>query len=582
MGNGSTTLMPNDSTSMPAIQRAPRPRFLARVWADLNQNPAWTKWTLACAFFWSVQIFWMQVVSLHLVHDMTWRHLVFYSGLRLVFDVVFCVGLSLCLPRVMVMIATLVAALCSIGLVVYADYFNQPLSILTLYYQQSEGMKVSEYAIKLIPWGVAIGFVALMALSWFALFRVRRPRFRWSTVGTVAGGFLFVFLGLSVFANQIDPLSHLMNRRGVARIGLIRGYLGTWAGEWYYLTDSTVLQKALERRKDVTNNLTPIEANIPVGDKVVEIQCESLDFHLLDYAANGKVLTPFLNELKKRSMFYRIRANHRNGTADADFAGIVGYPPSSFVITYNIPKYPYDNTFPQQMKKYGFQTQSLHGYFGSFYNRRFAFRKIGFDKILFQEELHSDYGLPVSKLGVLDADVLGESAALLKETPGRVFQFIITLSTHGPFDSIPESERKIYLDHPSLYENYFNSINYLDRSLANWYDEIPTGTTVMLYGDQAADQDIGDFHADRSQKKPAEYTPCLIFKKGDDFSKLQKTRDLPIAFNGDLSLIDLVWYFRGQMDKTFGHAAQGSGSEAQPAAQQPAGHEPPAHEPAAQ
>ena len=530
----------------------PRGRFVD----VLRANQRWLKLSAVFAGLWILELFWMQALTLIPPNATGPRYPYFAAAFRLVMDAVFCVGLTFILPRWCLTVIAPVVTACSLGLIIYAKYFMQPFSIFTLIYQSNEGWLVKEYVWALIPWGIASGLILLLAGQWWVLFAARRPRFTWRQIGGLWLTFLAVYGALFFVADQIDPLRKLLTKRGVARTGMIRGYMDTWIGELYYLTDDAILKRALERRQDASDKLSPQEADIPIGDHVVVMQCESLDFNLLDHSENGKVLTPFLNELKKTSLFYRIETMHSQGTADADFAAVCGYPPSADVITYNIPNYPYENTLPQMLRKFGFHTQALHGYWGSFYNRRFAFQKCGFDDILFQEELNRKYGLPISNLGVLDRDVLNQSAKLLNQTPGRVFQFIITLSTHGPFNSIAESDREVFTKHPTLSQNYLNSIRYLDHCLEDWYGKLPEGTTVMIYGDQAADVNEGDFHADRDAVTHKEYAPCLIFKKGVDFSQLQKTRDLPQAFNGELGLIDLVWYFRGQIEKSFTPAPQ--------------------------
>jgi hypothetical protein len=536
----------------------------------ITRNKRWLRCAAAFALLWSVALFGMQQLTLVAPNNVGLNFIYLAAAIRFFMDLLFCVSLTLLLPRWASGIAVTIAVLSSIGLIVYKNYFLQPLSFLTILNQQREGLLVAEFAVKLIPAGIAAVACGILAIEWGLLIAAKRPRFTWRQLAAIGFACSFLYGSAFVILDQVDPLNRILTKRGVGRLGMVHGYLETWLAEWHYLTDETILKRAIAKRAHRSDRLTPQEGDLPIGDHVVLVQCESLDFRLLDYQIHGQELTPFLNALKQRSFFFRIEAMHSNGTADADFAALVGYGPSHDVITYNIPNYPYENTFPQQMQKLGFTTQSLHGYWGSFYNRRFAFQKMGFDTILFQEELSREYHLPVSKLGIVDHDVFQVSADLLNHTPGRVFQFIITLSTHGPFDSIAPSERRIYPDNPSLYQNYLNSIYYLDRSLAAWYEQLPLGTTVMLYGDQAADQDIGDFHADRDPATRAEYTPCLIFKKGTDFSKLQRTRNLPIAFSGELSLLDLIWYFRGQIEKTFAppakrHADTGSEPPGAPA-----------------
>src|SRR5262249_34333854 len=156
---------------------------------------------------------------------------------------------------------------------------------------------VSEYIFKLIRWGTASVFLVLMVCQWLLLLAARRPKISWRHQCATALLFLGSYATLFVIANGIDPLNRILTTRGVARVGVIRGYLGSWFAELYYLTDDKILQRAIARQKAPHDKLIPIEGDLPIGDRIVVIQCESLDFRLLDRKANGVVLTPFLNEL---------------------------------------------------------------------------------------------------------------------------------------------------------------------------------------------------------------------------------------------------------------------------------------------
>ena len=59
---------------------------------------------------------------------------------------------------------------------------------------------------------------------------------------------MLAYAGLYGMTLYVDPLHYISTRRSLGRIGYIRGYIGPWIAEWYYLNDKTLLNRAVERR----------------------------------------------------------------------------------------------------------------------------------------------------------------------------------------------------------------------------------------------------------------------------------------------------------------------------------------------
>lgn len=131
------------------------------------------------------------------------------------------------------------------------------------------------------------------------------------------------------------------------------GYLAAWFAELAYLNDDAVLRRALARREEVTDRLTPLEADLHLPDRVVVVPVETLDFAVLDHEVGGQPVTPFLSRRRHRSMFYRIKSPRQVGSCDADFAMLNGVKPSRDMVTYKIDDYPYDDTLPHLLQAAG-------------------------------------------------------------------------------------------------------------------------------------------------------------------------------------------------------------------------------------
>jgi hypothetical protein len=405
--------------------------------------------------------------------------------------------------------------------------------------------------LNLIPKRVAVALLAVLVVQLGLLYASRKASLPRSCAWL--GGILLSlsYVGLYLVVNRLDPLDAVQTTRGVGRLGEIRGYLGPWFAEWYYLGDGERLKRAIELRSIVYDDLTPIEADIPIHDRLVILQAESLDNNVLGIKINGVEVTPFLNRLRERSMFYRVEAMHFNGcSSDADFAVLNAVSGSRQVNPYVIPGYPYENTTPQFLARCGFSTYSFHGNRGDFYNRRAAFEQMGFAEIAFQEEFETKYGRSVGRWGIQDHDVFSLSAQKLRSSTGRTCHFVISLTTHVPYRQLPDGENEIFPDPRTTPEHYINNMRYLDKCLRDYIVALGSGTTVMIYADHPTEEGNATFSPDRPGGR--EFVPCFIYDTDEDLSKLQKTRGQPVATDGTLNLVDVVNYLRAQIKRVHG------------------------------
>ena len=58
------------------------------------------------------------------------------------------------------------------------------------------------------------------------------------------GCFAMAYVTLFAVADHFDPLEKIAYKRTLGRLGIIRGYLGPWIAEFYYLNDERLMQRA--------------------------------------------------------------------------------------------------------------------------------------------------------------------------------------------------------------------------------------------------------------------------------------------------------------------------------------------------
>jgi hypothetical protein len=435
--------------------------------------------------------------------------------------------------------------LLNIALVSYATYFQRPLTMSTVMSVYREGAALGRFASEWVPqWPAALLLtvcMAKLALLWCSR-RLEIPRkIRLYSFTLFSSAFATLYL----ITLWLDPLSAILTTRGVARLGIIRGYTGPWIAELYYTRDPRLTARAIERAKIRSDQLTPGEAAIPIHDRLVIIQAETLDYNVLGHTVDGKEVTPFLNRLRDSSLFYRARTYHVIGSADADFTMLMGGPPAMNVLNYSLPNFPYADSLPHFLKQRGFKSVAIHGNRGTFYSRRSAFEKMGFSEIFFREELEPLGTFSSDALGLRDADVLTFSALKLRESTAPTCHFIITLTSHTPYRFLQPDSMSL-IPHPrDAVDRYFNHIHYLDTCLRNYVASLGKGVTVVIYGDHPTEVARGDFSPSRNAT--GEYVPVFIYDTDRNLADLQKTH-AEFAESGKLKLIDISSYLRNQIN----------------------------------
>ncbi|MBI3837570.1 MAG: sulfatase-like hydrolase/transferase [Planctomycetia bacterium] len=534
-----------------------RPSILQNLRATVRELTAFCfreKHWFACMFIfvlvWTIELYVVQAITLVYPNDTGAKFAFWAPKIRFLLDVLFISALTAWLRRRWLLPLVTGSFFIYLGLITYHQYFLRPLSLSTILSTWREGLVVGGFALDLFPRRAALFLVLALAAQIAALVLSRKVSLPRRCAWLGGGVLTALYAGVYLIANHFDPLEYIQTTRGVGRVGEIRGYLGPWFAEWYYLRDDQVLQQAIERRKVRYDRLTPREANIPIRKHLAIVQAESFDFNILDYRANGQEVTPFLNRLREMSMFYRVQAVHSNGSSDADFVALNGVIGSTHKNTYKIHGYPYGDkspTTPQLLARCGYATYSFHGNSGEFYDRRTAYEKIGFEQFYFREELESQFGLKGDRWGIHDKEVLTRSAQMLRTATTPTCHFVITLTTHFPYTLLARHETEIFPDARNTYQNYMNNMRYLDNCLRDYIIALGSGTTVMIYADHPTEDGYEDFTPDRDRAGAREFIPCFIYDTDEELSKIQQTRSDPIATDGSLNLADMINYLRGQM-----------------------------------
>ncbi|BCZ47391.1 phosphoglycerol transferase [Clostridium gelidum] len=297
-------------------------------------------------------------------------------------------------------------------------------------------------------------------------------------------------------------------------------------------------------KNDIENWFNDNKENIPdnkykgmlKGKNLIAVQVESLENFVINQKVYGQEITPNLNKLLSKSLYFdNIYEQNNSGTSsDADLlvnTSIFPIRQGTTVYSYPWDKY---NSLQNLLNGSGYTTISTHAELPGSWNWAEFHKSFGADKILDIQMYNQD---EIIGLGLSDESYLKQIAGKLKNEKEPFYAFMTTLTSHGPFD-MPENKK--YLNLPKeLDENmlggYFQSVRYTDEAIGKFIGELEKNnqldnTVIMIYGDHCGvhkfyEDDIknspldGDWWKDNHKKIPyiiysKDVQPGIISKAG--------------------------------------------------------------------
>lgn len=520
------------------------------AWIRLVPRPS--RVALALTLVWALEVFLVQELTLVPGHRQSLASAGVYRVVRMLFDLLVCGALVCALPRRLLGILFLLNPVFYVVVILYHDYYQQPLSVHAILETSGEGVQVSGAVGGLLEaWH---GLFIVLLLVKLALLVRGGSRVMWAERKRPTGMLVAAYGLLIVIANPVlQPLSKIGTWESVGGLGALYGYSLTWLAELAYLDVDGLRERALKRGVEAmpadVDRLLEEEASFPVAEKVVFLQVESLDLAVIDLRIDGREVSPNLNRLWRQSLRYAVQAPKGTGSSDADFRALMGKPPSRDVPTYKIPGYPYEGSFVERLKGRGFQAWALHGVTGEFFNRRPAYEKMPFDALVFREELIEERVSATEAWAIDDAELLGEAATRVGEAEGRVFALVITATSHIPFPLAP-AERVFFPSDASPDFAYFDSIHYVDGVIGRFVEELPAGTTVVIYGDHISKIENPAVGYEQRLRDGEGCVPFLILETGADISALQRTGD-ELALSCELTSLHAFRFVQGRVEAAF-------------------------------
>jgi len=261
---------------------------------------------------------------------------------------------------------------------------------------------------------------------------------------------------------------------------------------------------------------------------VIAIQVESMDANIVNQTWEGNYVTPYLHSLTESAVYYPFVLSYHmaGGTSDAEFSVLNSVEALSVFPSMKLSKYTYPNSVAKQFDNAGYTTYAFHGNIGNYYNRDVAFDKMGFDKFF---DIDTMKYKDTSGWGVPDHLMFNFVLDKLKDVDGRFFSYIITITSHMPFNNTTSYYTTSKFDNVKnvTVRDYFTSLSYVDESIKNFVQEIQKlypDTYILIFGDHTPDIKTSEYTQASYEHEGTyfEFVPMFIISP-EGFSKTEGT-----------------------------------------------------------
>jgi len=240
------------------------------------------------------------------------------------------------------------------------------------------------------------------------------------------------------------------------------------------------------------------------GMNVIFVQVEALQNWVIDTQVSGRPITPFLNSLRQRALYFPqiVDQTGSSPTADSEYAILNSqHPLQRGAVVFRRAT----NDFlalPHVLRQAGYKTLSAHAFDRGFWNRAIVHRRYGFSVSHFDDDLGTGESMG---WGLADHVFFDRVIARLPTGEAPYFAFLITLTSHHPYSFVPKRLHNLSLGgiEGSQTADYIHSVHYADQALAGFFDSLESAsllanTMVVIYGDHDANLSFGDSFARRA------------------------------------------------------------------------------------
>ena len=229
------------------------------------------------------------------------------------------------------------------------------------------------------------------------------------------------------------------------------------------------------------------------GKNLIIIQAESLQHFVVGLELNGAEVTPNLNKFIRESVYFS-RVYNQTGSgnsSDAEFLANAGLYPSPSGVAYTRFAGNTYEALPKLLADNGYCTLALHGDRPGFWNRQHMYPALGFQRFVSKLDFVVDENIG---MGLSDKSFFRQTLEILEKEPQPFYAFLITLTSHYPFNFKPIAEQTKFDSAPfegQLMGDYLRSMRYFDTQFGSFISGLKEkglldNSVIIVYGDHTA------------------------------------------------------------------------------------------------
>ncbi|MEL7649843.1 MAG: LTA synthase family protein [Sedimentibacter sp.] len=252
---------------------------------------------------------------------------------------------------------------------------------------------------------------------------------------------------------------------------------------------------------------------IASGKNIIAIQFESLENIVINRLYFNQEITPNINKLLKSSIYFSniYEQVNEGNSSDAELMFNTSIYPikngSTFIRFGNNRYY----SLPYMLSLEGYTSIAVHGDDKEFWNRNRVFPSLGFNNYISEEQFVYK---KIDGMGIADESLFLQSFDELQKLKSPFYMFIITLTSHMPFN-ISDEIKYLNLPYNDYSCNYLQSIHYTDKALGEFYSMLKDNgylenSILVIYGDHEGIHKYYDTYLPENNKK----IPYIIYIPG--------------------------------------------------------------------
>lgn len=228
---------------------------------------------------------------------------------------------------------------------------------------------------------------------------------------------------------------------------------------------------------------------------LIIIQVESLQNFVIGRKYNGKEITPNLNRLARKGIYFKniYDQTAAGNTSDATFlANSSLYPLRKGAVSFLYPQNCFDS-IPKVLREKGYTTAIMHAYDKNFWNRAKFDKTLGFEYQFYENDYVMTEKIGSFLVGLSDKAFFAQSIDKLKKLKSPFYVLLISLSSHSVFAHITPDMVNFPLGNleGEIIGHYMRAIHYTDSAIGEFLKKLSennllSNTVIVVYGDHRA------------------------------------------------------------------------------------------------